>query len=250
MRRHHNPRRITRFRIRLHKTTESTLFYATVSEVMWPLQETRSEMKRDVWHERYREKHGLLNYYREIVVRRKLVKTLKRIKGAKLEVGCGRAIISDYIGKNDIVIASDLSKDNVKFAKQMHTRIYDFVVCDAKALPFREKSFVVVFSQGLYEHFNDEDLEILLKESRRVCDITVIDIPLEGWKLYLPFQGGSWGERLLRKEFWLKKLENFGEVIYEAYNNFFIPRKKCECIFRIQHGDNEEKVTPVEKQAN
>lgn len=207
-------------------------------------------MKGDVWHERYREKYGFLNYYREVVVRRKLVKMLEEIKGAKLEVGCGRAIISDYIGKNDMVIASDLSKDNVKFAKQKNTHIYDFVVCDAKALPFREKSFAVVFSQGLYEHFDNDDLGMLLRESRRVCTITIIDIPLEGWKLYLPFQGGSWGERLLSKEFWLRKLEKFGEVGHEAYNNFFIPKKECECVFKIQHGDKEEKVRPIERQAN
>ena len=203
-------------------------------------------MKSDIWHERYRKKYDFLNYHLEIVIRRKLAKILSRIKGTKLEVGCGRAIISDYIGKDDMVIASDLSKNNVKFAKQNYTRIYDFMVCDAKALPFREKSFEVVFSQGLYEHFNDDNLETLLKESNRVCNITIIDVPLEGWKLFLPFRfsltnlkyEGSWGERLLSKEFWLKKLEKFGEVKYEAYNNFFIPKKECECIFTVRHADS------------
>jgi len=199
-------------------------------------------MKSDIWHERYRKKYAFLNYHLEIVIRRKLAKISSRIKGTKL-VGCGRAIISDYIGKDDMVIASDLSKNNVKFAKQKYTRIYDFMVCDAKALPFREKSFEVASSQGLYEHFNDDDIETLLKESSRVCNITIIDVPLEGWKLFLPFRfsltnpkyEGSWGERLLPKEFWLKKLEKFSEVKYEVYNNFLIPKKECECIFTVRH---------------
>jgi ubiquinone/menaquinone biosynthesis C-methylase UbiE len=192
-------------------------------------------MKRDIWYERYRKKHSFLYYYLEIVSRRKLVKTLRGIKGSKLEIGCGRAIISDHIGKNDMVIASDLSKSNVKIAKQKHSHIYDFVVCEAKALPFRKKSFKVVFSQGLYEHFNDDDLEILIKESRRVCEVTIIDIPLKGYKFLLLPQGGSWGERLLPKDFWIKKLVKFGEVKYETYNIFFIPKMECECVFKIEH---------------
>lgn len=44
----------------------------------------------------------------------------------------------------------------------------DFVVGDARYLPFREDSFDVVFSYGVYQHLSKENVRIALTEDRRV----------------------------------------------------------------------------------
>jgi len=89
-----------------------------------------------------------------------------------LEVGCGRGSLSCYFsdaGYNCTLL--DISPSAISAAKGMFEENNlkgTFVIGDTTDLPFQNKSFNVVFSIGLLEHF--EDIEPPIKEQIRVLD--------------------------------------------------------------------------------
>lgn len=89
-----------------------------------------------------------------------------------LEVGCGRGSLSCYFSdagyKCDLL---DISEDVINRAGtifQEHNLKAKFNVGDAEKLPFDDKSFDIVFSIGLLEHF--KDCEQLIREQVRVLE--------------------------------------------------------------------------------
>jgi ubiquinone/menaquinone biosynthesis C-methylase UbiE len=89
-----------------------------------------------------------------------------------LEVGCGRGSISAYFADAGFdCTLLDLSPAVIETAKSIfrhHNLPAKFVVGDALNLPFPEKSFDVIVSIGLLEHF--EDIRTVLSEQIRVLD--------------------------------------------------------------------------------
>jgi SAM-dependent methyltransferase len=96
-----------------------------------------------------------------------------------LEVGAGTGRDSSAISADGAdVYALDYSEGALKLmAESPDSRL--LIVCgDARAMPFRDGSFDVVFHQGLLEHFR-EPME-LLKENYRVLKrggILLVDVP-------------------------------------------------------------------------
>ncbi len=89
-----------------------------------------------------------------------------------LEVGCGRATMSAYFSDNGYdVTALDLSPSVIEVAREIFESNGlqgKFVVGDALALDFPDKSFDVVVSIGLLEHF--EDVSKVISEQIRILD--------------------------------------------------------------------------------
>jgi SAM-dependent methyltransferase len=54
-----------------------------------------------------------------------------------------------------------------RVAKQLHVDA-DFIVADARHLPFADASFDVVFSYSVLQHFAKDDVRVALREARRV----------------------------------------------------------------------------------
>lgn len=89
-----------------------------------------------------------------------------------LEVGCGRGSLSSYFSEAgyDCTLL-DLSPDVIKIAKEIFAKNdlnAQFIVGDAYDMKFKDNSFDVVFSIGVFEHF--EDISTPIKEQIRILD--------------------------------------------------------------------------------
>jgi SAM-dependent methyltransferase len=125
--------------------------------------------------------------YRHRHVARALAARLQGAEGrpSLLEVGCGASLVVHEAAKlgvrchgvdmNETILAycgrlRDAYGSDVEFSRE-----------DGFALPFADRSFDLVFSVGMLEHYSPEDQVLLLKEQRRVARRFVqIDVPNEG----------------------------------------------------------------------
>jgi SAM-dependent methyltransferase/uncharacterized protein YbaR (Trm112 family) len=101
-----------------------------------------------------------------------------------LDVGCnwGRwSIAAAKIGYKPVGI--DPSLDAVLAARRVSKQLgveADFVVGDARFLPFKDASFDTVFSYGVFQHFSKENAKLSFDEIGRVCKAdgtTLIQMP-------------------------------------------------------------------------
>ena len=128
-----------------------------------------------------------------------------RFGGKVLEIGAQTCLACIYLKlryPNLFVVASDIDKSTCRMAKFRVKRwLVDvpIVVADAFHLPFKEDSFPTIISEGLYEHFDEEDRDDLVKESARVAKFQIVDVPTD-----IDFKrGGGYGdERKLSSSQW------------------------------------------------
>ena len=89
-----------------------------------------------------------------------------------LEVGCGRGSLSSYFSEAGFECTLlDLSPDVIEIAKEIfaHNNLSaNFLVGDAYDLELDDNSFDLVFSIGVFEHF--EDIATPIKEQIRILD--------------------------------------------------------------------------------
>ncbi len=89
-----------------------------------------------------------------------------------LEVGCGRGSLSAYFADNKWKCTLlDSSTKAINIAKHYFKKNKlkaSYLVADCKKIPYPEKSFDLVFSIGLLEHFKNP--EKIIKEQIRVLD--------------------------------------------------------------------------------
>lgn len=87
------------------------------------------------------------------------------LKNPILDLGCGEGKFSSTIfSRGRVDIGLDISKDDVSKAKKS-TTYKGVIVGDARALPFRNESFNVVFSNSVVEHILGID-KVLAETSR------------------------------------------------------------------------------------
>jgi ubiquinone/menaquinone biosynthesis C-methylase UbiE len=142
-----------------------------------------------------------------------------------LEVGTGAAAISFSIIKNKnipIVIIDnnfDILKKIKSDAEKLNLKVIP-VCADAFKLPFKDKTFAIVFSQGLLEHFSDPDIEIILNEKLRVAlDSVLFSVPNAYYK-----HKDFGDERLLFKQEWESIISRFNML--ESKNYYCMRTKK------------------------
>lgn len=90
--------------------------------------------------------------------------------GKALEVGCGRGSMSAYFADHSWkVTLLDYSDKAISTAKQLfstHALPADFIVADCLNIPITDETFDVIYSIGLFEHF--EDISTLISEQVRL----------------------------------------------------------------------------------
>ena len=91
--------------------------------------------------------------------------------GFALEIGAGKANLSKLL--RDLGWET-VSLDLLPFGAE------SYVVGDVFALPFREKSFDLVITSGLFEHFQREEVEEIVQEMKRVGDSIATFWPVKG----------------------------------------------------------------------
>lgn len=117
-----------------------------------------------------------------------ILKILQLKPRTLLEVGCGtasHALFLSYFVPLVVAIDNDLNilrnaRSNVKSFKGN----VEFVMADAFAMPFKAECFDICISQGLLEHFRDEQVGMLVMEQLRVGRKIMASMPSN----YYPFQ--------------------------------------------------------------
>ena len=143
-----------------------------------------------------------------------------------LEVGCGSGIMSIFLSllghevtcvdNNNAVLNKAKELNNIFKAKAQ------FLIADAFNLEgaFNKSTFDISFSQGLFEHFDDNQIRISLGQQLAVSRKVIISIPSK----YYPIRDFG-NERLLSIEKWSEILEGFDITCLEYYG-FYLPWKK------------------------
>jgi ubiquinone/menaquinone biosynthesis C-methylase UbiE len=102
-----------------------------------------------------------------------------------LEIGCGTGNILTYISKEKncdcygIDISSDSEEVIKYFEKNRGTKIH-FMIGDGFNVPYPDNYFDVVYSEGVIEHFNNQEIIKMVDEHVRVCrpdGIIIISVP-------------------------------------------------------------------------
>lgn len=125
---------------------------------------------------------SLATFAKRAVIHADLVReVLRRASGGILEVGVGSgaqsALLSRFAARvvsldNDRRILSAARPNLARFGPAVR-----LVAADAFSMPFEARSFGVAVSQGLLEHFPDEQIALLLREQLRVCRSIACSVP-------------------------------------------------------------------------
>ena len=67
------------------------------------------------------------------------------------------------------------------------------MACDVFSLPFKDRSFDCIYSQGLMEHFDETKVTVILREMRRVAEYVVFSVPLH------TYRGNHWSLSIIGK---------------------------------------------------
>jgi SAM-dependent methyltransferase len=106
---------------------------------------------------------------------------LRRARGSVLEIGAGsgaQSALLSRLGPRVVTVDNDarilaIARHNLR----RYGRDVRPILGDAFALPFRASTFGVAMSQGLLEHFTDNEIAKLLNEQLRVARSVVFSVP-------------------------------------------------------------------------
>ncbi|MBD3295925.1 MAG: methyltransferase domain-containing protein [Candidatus Omnitrophica bacterium] len=185
---------------------------------------------RKEWKDFYQRPAGISEYLENLSVQREFLEEISsRQSGKVLEVGCGSGTMSVFLSHLGFkAIAIDRDEEVLERARRASKDLngeVDFIRADAFKLPFADKEFDIAFSQGVLEHFDDEDIVKLLKEQCRVAGCVFLSVPNN---FYNHRDFGD--ERLLSKAEWEKILSGFNIAKSKDYyhirarRNFLIER--------------------------
>lgn len=125
-----------------------------------------------------------------------------------LEIGCGRGIHSIFLSyfipsvfgiDNNLKLVEMARKNNSRFCGRAR-----FLRGNAFTLDFPARHFDVCYSQGFLEHFEDEEIRLLVGEQLRVARLMIASVP----STFLATKERG-DERLMSIEDWRRILKSF-----------------------------------------
>lgn len=138
---------------------------------------------------------------RNLIHRDLLWQVWRRARESVLEVGVGSGAQSALLSR---LVPRTLTLDNdLRILREAGPNLRRFgpgtvaVAGDAFRLPFADRSIDVSLSQGLMEHFSDDQIVALVREQLRVCRSVVFSVPSDRY----PRQDVG-NERLMPPERW------------------------------------------------
>lgn len=168
------------------------------------------------WEKFYSKSYDLDYLIRNVSCHREMFDLIYEENPKKiLEVGIGTGSMSIFLSFLGFeVTALDNNNKVISKAKQLSKKLngkVNFILGDAFKLDFKDKSFDVIFHQGLLEHFSDRQIFELLDEQLRVGNRVVLSVPNNLYK-----QKDFGNERLLSKAYW----DNLLSKRYKLLNSF------------------------------
>lgn len=140
--------------------------------------------------------------------------------GRIMELGAGTGILALKMASlGNKVIALDCDKDMIALSKKYFLKEFDnpsitYINKDIRHYEAKEK-LDVIYSIGILEHYNDEEIIELINKQLALCDCVIFGIPAryfdENKKMY-----GN--ERYLRIKYWRDLIgKSKGELIEETH---------------------------------
>jgi SAM-dependent methyltransferase len=135
------------------------------------------------WDNFHVERISLPTFLKRNLIHLDLLRAARARAGARgvLEVGIGSGAQSALLARlGGLVVSVDNDWRIMQAARENVARFGPTlrrVGADAFRLPFRDGAFGVAISQGLMEHFPDDEIAALLREQLRVCRSVVFSVP-------------------------------------------------------------------------
>ena len=185
--------------------------------------------KSSHWAEIYQKdidkKGGNLPYVLNKINKKKILINLVKKYSDKniIECGSGTSVVSIYLatlGYN--VTAIDIEDDVIKLAKSLAKDYYkavdnynsqiNFVEKSIFDLGYEKDSFDVAFSNGVLEHFSDDEIIQIIKQQLYVAKTVIAGIPTK----YFDSSEAKYGnERVLELSYWRYLIKKAGGSIIE-----------------------------------
>lgn len=158
--------------------------------------------------------HASKKFQKDTIRLEALVREIKQYSPKSvLDVGCGLGILVRRLRKDGIEAIG------VDFASILKEKFWGkdelyFLIADAKQLPFKDKSFDLVFSSDFFEHIPEEEIDIVLKEMQRVGKKVMTCVAYEA---KLTARQAEYHVTNKSKEWWEERLK--GVIITKLYGN-------------------------------
>jgi len=140
-------------------------------------------------------------------------KVIKYAKNGKvIETGCGTGLMAGYLQRKGLnVTALDLSQSVLNYAEKIAKESSVIAPCkyeqgDILDLQYKEGTFDVSYSNGVLEHFNDEEIVKTLKQQMNIAKYVIFGIPSTYFNM---------NEKMLGNERGLT-LDEWKNLIYKA----------------------------------
>lgn len=188
------------------------------------------------WYEVYLkdiEKKGTLENYVDDKIKNKkiLINLIKKYskKNKLIESGSGTGVLSTYMASLGYdVTGIDIDEDILKLSKKI-TKNYNsknkpnFQKKSIFELDYRENTFDVSFSNGVLEHFTDEQIIDTLKQQMKIAKVVIFGIPTK----YFNQEEAMYGdERYMSYKFWRNLINNAGGMILEEKSMHYMNKRK------------------------
>ena len=140
---------------------------------------------------------------------------IKTLGTRVLEVGCGPGLESLILQHDGLfAVATDIDAE-IPAKILVPMGIERIVRCDAAVLPFKDKSFDLVYSCGVMEHFSDDIVKTMLAEQVRVAKYAYFEVPLLELRIITPHLWDQ-GEYWYTREEWVGKVMEMGFKIVDT----------------------------------
>lgn len=181
----------------------------------------------DVYLDEIKLKKNAKNYIEDKIKHKQIfIKMLKKYSdiGDKklIEAGCGTGIISSYMASMGYnVIGVDIDKKILELSNNLAQEYFgkkeniNFVEKSIFSLDYKYKQFDVCFSNGVLEHFDDDDIINSLKQQLYISKYVIVGIPTQFFNQDEALYGD---ERFLPLSYWRKLIKKAGGKIVEEHS--------------------------------
>lgn len=194
------------------------------------------------WYEVYLkdiEKKGTLeNYVIDKIKNKKILINLikKYAKGNRLlEAGSGTGVLSTYMASLGYEVEGiDIDKDILNLSKKISKNYNsknkpNFIKKSIFNLDYEKNYFDISFSNGVLEHFSDEEIIETLRQQMKVAKKVIFGIPTK----YFNQKEAMYGdERYMNYDFWRTLITKSGGIILEEKSMHYMNRTKILLNFK------------------